>query len=663
MKRLLFVVLLFVFVIPANVGSKPKQWMSPSMLQVSERLFDRAIAMATGIYENRLRFYVFHVGSFAIYNEERGLLYQTEAFGNLYPTDPVVDSAGNVFFIDSATDDIAWIGPTGKWGGSFRAQERPYSLGLLSNGNILIASPNDGKLLHVYDTKGRKLGSFGNLKLFDRINDGQNLFLNRGKVVVDPSDKSFFVFKYAPSPMVLEFSKKGNLVSEFGLDGSAIDYNAEAARKYLDSKPLQEVGGIVVTNSATVDPLTGHLWICMNGSSRSGLVYEYSPKGKKLREYAFVVTFPLMRPYPVTWVTDLIVRSPSIYVFTSGGAFSVSSNKAFPPGGVMFADAACPQSQPWAGCAVNCPQSTCPTSQNCKAALQATVGQSPNVVGSTCLSLGPGQIVPPNPPKPNGGCIASVTTCNDSTGIQTTTTANLDCNAVKYQCNGGDCVINCEGTFSAPNCNNTCTGGAEGGGGGVQCIPCLDAGTDPVTCECITPILIDLSGDGFDLTNAAGGVNFDLNSDGLAEHLSWTKAGSDEAFLALDRNGNGRIDNGTELFGNFTPQPSSVPPNGFHALAEFDKLQNGGNADGQIDRRDSIFASLRLWQDSNHNGASEPSELHGLRSLGVYAIDLDYRVSRRRDGVGNLFRYRARVYDSHGTQAGRWAWDVIFLKD
>lgn len=91
--------------------------------------------------------------------------------------------------------------------------------------------------------------------------------------------------------------------------------------------------------------------------------------------------------------------------------------------------------------------------------------------------------------------------------------------------------------------------------------------------------------------------------------------------------------------------------------------KKGGNGDGQIDRRDAIFSSLRLWQDTNHNGVSEQQELHTLRPLGVYALDLDYRVSRRRDQEGNWFRYRARVYDSHGTQVGRWAWDVIFLKD
>lgn len=234
---------------------------------------------------------------------------------------------------------------------------------------------------------------------------------------------------------------------------------------------------------------------------------------------------------------------------------------------------------------------------------------------------------------------------------------------------GGECIEQvCTPPENSPCANgdpgyvwyeSTCHCNFEPGGAGGGCE------TNPNPDCSGSPILIDVAGNNFNLSDAQNGVFFDLNGDGSKEKWSWTSSGSDDVFLVLDRNRNGIIDNGTELFGNFTPQNPTIPVqdrNGFHALAEFDNRNSGGNGDGKISRQDRVFADLRLWQDFNHNGLSEPNEIMTLDELDVRTIDLDFKISRRKDRYGNLFKYRAKVWDERNARVGRWAWDVFLIK-
>jgi hypothetical protein len=174
-----------------------------------------------------------------------------------------------------------------------------------------------------------------------------------------------------------------------------------------------------------------------------------------------------------------------------------------------------------------------------------------------------------------------------------------------------------------------------------------------------SPIVIALGPGPPRFTAAENGVLFDIDGDGHRDAIAWTDPRGGDGFLALDRDFNGSIDSGRELFGNHTAQPTADHPNGFLALAVFDASEAGGNGDGAITPADGIWPALQLWVDVNHNGRSELGELTSLNVHGITAIDLDYRESRRLDRFGNELRFWSRV---SGVEHPTVAVDVFFAR-
>lgn len=514
-------------------------------------------------------------------------------------------------------------------------------------------------------------------------------------MVAGPGDQIYYVSTYAPQPYVLRFSAEGQLLGEFPVEGEAVDLQTDFAKEFLERREFCR-GGVTVITSAAVSPETGHLWLGINGLSTQGTVYEYDQTGNKVRELAFLLN-PNTKLQNVTHVKDIAISGDSLSLLTWGGTYG------FKLGDVLIADAwkvpaktsepikpssswsawanplngiakfwapapvvrpgipqppqgSCPAAQDFS-CTANCPQGTNPQPADCGAQIAITfpTNQSRRVTQKSCtakpIDSTPGSSTP-------GGCTETVNWCDTANpNITGSFEVSVNCTAVPTPTptptptpeEGGGC--NGQGELCTPH--DGCCDGLMCSA--FQCQPLFDPDS---------PIVVDINGDGFSLTNAASGVDFDIAATGTPKRLAWTSSGADDAWLVLDRNANGLIDNGQELFGNHTPQPE--PPlnelrNGFLALAEYDKPQNGGNGDGVIDNHDSVFNSLRLWQDRNHNGISEQSELQPLSALGVDSIATDYKLSKKTDQWGNQFRYRAKAGSVKHTKTGRWAWDVFLL--
>jgi len=289
----------------------------------------------------------------------------------------------------------------------------------------------------------------------------------------------------------------------------------------------------------------------------------------------------------------------------------------------------------------------------------------------TCAYTGPSQ----------GPCIADVVA--QSTGVTTSETGGVianvchvkNSNLVNGSATGGSPTASTNAAAMVVSCTTgcNCTATITFSANSPTFVPAANLWNkqNPYSITCParsatsgTPIILDITGRGFHLTSQQNGVMFDLAGTGRSEQVSWTDGISGNAFLVLDRNGNGTIDSGEELFGNYTPQPHSDDPNGFLALAVFDGPGNGGNGDGVIDNHDGIWPQLRAWVDENHDGISQPNELYKLEDVGVYSISLKYVHQRRYDQYGNLFRYKGTLNpggEPRGDSADRTVYDVILV--
>ena len=158
------------------------------------------------------------------------------------------------------------------------------------------------------------------------------------------------------------------------------------------------------------------------------------------------------------------------------------------------------------------------------------------------------------------------------------------------------------------------------------------------------PLILDLNGDrNYTINLERSRAYFDLDANGFAERTAWVDP--NDALLVLDRDNDGIITSGQELFGDQTILSNgNKAASGFEALAEFDE-----NKDGKIDAKDIVYAKLRLWQDANGDGVSQADELKLLADAGVVAINLNSNVVNSADVMGNVQRRLGSFVRSDGS--------------
>jgi serine-aspartate repeat-containing protein C/D/E len=152
-----------------------------------------------------------------------------------------------------------------------------------------------------------------------------------------------------------------------------------------------------------------------------------------------------------------------------------------------------------------------------------------------------------------------------------------------------------------------------------------------------SPLAIDLNGDGVKSLSIDKGVTFDILNSGSKSHVGWISG--NDGLLAIDKNGNGRIDNRSELFGGGVGE-------GFATLASFDT-----NKDGIVSSKDRGFDSLKIWKDSNSNGITDAGELQSLSVFGIKSLNVAHNNTFELDKQGNIMGERGSVNLTNGKAA------------
>ena len=192
---------------------------------------------------------------------------------------------------------------------------------------------------------------------------------------------------------------------------------------------------------------------------------------------------------------------------------------------------------------------------------------------------------------------------------------------------------------------------------------------DSISIQIYDPLILDLNGNGkIDLTSTSNGVHFDHDANDISFKSSWVD--KEDGLLVYDRNNNGIIDNGTELFGNFTRIASAntnsssyeniddanknnnnlqtnnttLAKHGYEALANLDS-----NNDGVIDINDKDFNKLRIWQDINKDGVSQTNELKTLDELNIKSLNLNYNEVNQDLRDNNTLTLKGSYTKTNGT--------------